>query len=62
MRTYLAINTRPDIEYVVHQCAIFQCDPRKPHVNTIKIIGRYLLGGRDKGLVLKPTNDLSRFE
>ena len=27
MLTYLARNTRPDIEYTVHQCARFQCDP-----------------------------------
>ena len=44
MLTYLARNTRPDIEYAVHQCARFQSDPRKPHGNAIKRIGRYLLG------------------
>ena len=62
MLTYLARNTRPDIEYAVHQCARFQCDPRLPHANAIKRIGRYLIGTRDKGLTFKPSNDLSHFE
>ena len=62
MLTYLARNTRPDIEYAVHQCARFQCNPRKPHGNAIKCIGRYLIGTRDKGLTFKPTKDLSHFE
>eukprot|EP00957_Ditylum_brightwellii_P108185 8254131-Ditylum_brightwellii.AAC.1 len=29
--TYLARNTRPDIEYAVHMCDCYQSDPRKPH-------------------------------
>ena len=57
MLTYLARNTRPDIEYDVHQCARFKCDPRKPHTNSIKCIIRYLIGTRDKGLSFKPTNN-----
>ena len=62
MLTYLARNTRPDIEYAVHQCARFQCDPRKAHANTIKRIGRYLIATRDKGLIYQPTNDLKTLE
>ena len=62
MLNYLARNTRPDIEYAVHQCARFQSDPRKPHGNAIKRIGRYLLGTRTKGIIFKPTKDLSKFE
>ena len=62
MLTYLARNTRPDIEYTVHQCARFQSDPRKPHGNAIKRIGRYLLGSRTQGINFKPTKDLSQFE
>ena len=62
MLTYLARNTRPDIEYAVHQCARFQSDPRKPHGNAIKRIGRYLLGTRTQGINFKPTKDLSQFE
>ena len=62
MLTYLARNTRPDLEYAVHQCARFQSDPREPHANAIKRIGRYLLGTKDKGISFKPTTDLSQFE
>ena len=62
MITYLARNTRPDIEYVVHQCARFQYEPSKPHGNTIKSIGKYLLDTGDKALDFKPTNGLSHFE
>ena len=47
MLTYLARNARPDIEYDVHQCARFQCDPRKPHDNAIRRIGRYIIGTKD---------------
>ena len=62
MLTYFERNTIPDIEYTVHQCARFQCDPRKPHGNTINRIGRYLLGKKDKGSSFKPSNDLSHFD
>ena len=57
--TYLARNTRSDIEYEVHQCARCQCDPRKTHANEIKRICRYLIGTKDKGLMFKPTGDLT---
>ena len=62
MLTYLARNTRPDLEYAVHQCARFQCDPREPHANAIKRIGRYLIGTKDKGVSFTPSKDLSHFE
>ena len=62
MLTYLARNTRPDPEYAVHQYVRFQSDPREPHANAIKRIGRYLLGTKDKGISFKPTTDLSQFE
>ena len=39
MLIYLARNTHPDIEYVVHQCARFQLNPKKSHENAIKRIG-----------------------
>ena len=62
MLTYLARNTRPDIEYAVHQCARFQCDPKKPHANAIKRIVRYLLGTKDQGVTFKPTGEIDHFE
>ena len=54
MLTYLARNTRPDIEYAVHQCARFQINPKLAHENAIKRIGRYLLGTKDKGVIFSP--------
>eukprot|EP00957_Ditylum_brightwellii_P203887 15336669-Ditylum_brightwellii.AAC.1 len=33
MLTYLARNTRPDIENAVHMCARFQSGARTPHFN-----------------------------
>ena len=54
MLTYLSRNTRPDLEYAVHQCARFQINPKKAHENAIKRIGRYLLGTRDKGIEFTP--------
>ena len=62
MLTYLARNTRPDLEYVVHQCVRFQCNPREPHVNAVKRKGMYLIGTKDKGISFKLTKGLSHFE
>ena len=46
----------------MHQCARFQCDPRKAHANAIKRIGRYLLGTADIGMVYSPSKDLINLE
>ena len=59
MLTYLARMTRPDIEYAVHQCARFQINPKIPHYNAIKRIGRYLIATQDKGIIFKPDNNLT---
>lgn len=52
--TYLARNTRPDIEYAVHQCARFQSNPKKAHENAVMRIARYLKGTAEEGLIMKP--------
>lgn len=51
---YLERGSRPDIAYIVHQCARFTADPRMEHGAALKWLGRYLKGTRDKGLILKP--------
>jgi len=56
---YLAKNTRPDIEYAVHQCARYQNDPKIPHGNAVKRICRYLLKTKDKGITFKPSGNLT---
>ena len=47
-------STRPDIAYAVHQCARFSEQPRKTHAQAIRQIVRYLIGTRDKGIILDP--------
>jgi len=55
---YLEKGSRGDIAYAVHQCARFASDPRREHGEAIRWIARYLLGTRDKGLIMTP--DLSK--
>jgi hypothetical protein len=55
---YLEKGSRPDIAYIVHQCARFSVDPKREHGKAVRHLGRYLLATRDKGLILTP--DLKR--
>ena len=59
MLMYLANTTRPDIAFAVHQCARFTHNPKRSHEVAIKRIGRYLVGTKDKGMILKPDMDLN---
>ena len=57
---YLGNNTRCELAYANHRCARFANDPRVPHAEAVKRIGRYLLGTRDKGMYVRPdTSKLS---
>jgi len=51
---FLEKSTRGDLAYSVHQCARFMTSPKKSHGEAVKRIGRYLLGTRGKGVVLRP--------
>ena len=51
---YLAVTTRPDIVFAVHQCAKYSVDPKQSHEEAVKRIGRYLKKTKDKGLVFTP--------
>jgi hypothetical protein len=53
---YLEKASRPDIAYAVHQCARFSESPKEEHTNAVKLIGRYLLGTKDKGTEMIPVN------
>ena len=53
---FLEKSTRPDISVSVHQCARFTEHPKQCHAEAVKRIGRYLLGTRDKGLIINPRN------
>ena len=58
MLMYLSSNTRPDIQYAVHQCARFSHFPKKSHEDAILRICRYLQGTRERGLIFKPDEQL----
>ena len=51
MLFYLCSNSRPDIQFAVHQCARFNHCPRKSHDEAVKIICRYLQATKNKGLI-----------
>ena len=48
---YLALKTRPDINYTVNNCARFMSNPNKEHFNAIKNIWQYLLAYESFGLI-----------
>jgi Reverse transcriptase (RNA-dependent DNA polymerase) len=54
---YLEKCTRPDLAYAVHQCARFAANPKEEHSKAVKMIGRYLLGTADKGMICTPTKE-----
>ena len=56
---FLEKSSCPDLAFAVHQCACFLSDPCKLHANAVKQIGRYLIGTRDKGIILRPDSALS---
>ena len=58
MLMYLCSNSRPDIQFAVHQCALFTHQPKRSHELAILRICRYLKGTADRGLRFKPTRDL----
>jgi hypothetical protein len=44
----------------VHQCARCSSNPRKEHGEAVKRIGTYLKGTRDKGFIMRPSDDQFR--
>ena len=58
MLLYLCSNSRPDIQFAVHQCERFSHSPMQKHANAVKMIVRYLIGTRDKGLILTPDDQM----
>jgi hypothetical protein len=51
---FLEKSTHPDISYVVHQLAHYSTKQKQSHGQAMKHLGRYLLGTKDKGLILQP--------
>ena len=54
MLLYLSSNTRPDIQFAVHQVARFSHCPRRSHGQAVKRILRYLKETSDKGTIFTP--------
>ncbi len=54
MLLYLSSNSRPNIQYVVHQCARFTHNPKTSNGEAVKRIARYLQGTLGEGLELTP--------
>ena len=55
MLNYLKCSTRPDLEMAVHQYARFCEDPKRSHELAVRKIGKYILGTKNKGIILSPT-------
>ena len=59
---WLAFNTRPDIAFATSQAARYMSSPKQPHYNLVVRIARYLLGTKDKGMIIKPNLDDPSFK
>ena len=51
---YLKRSCRPDIAYIVHQCARFSTDPRREHGQALRWLGKYLKDNVNEGTTLQP--------
>jgi hypothetical protein len=56
MLTYLSTSMRPDIAFLVHQCARFSVAPKCCHELAVRRIVRYLKGTSDEGYILRPSS------
>ena len=59
MLLYLSSNSRPDIQFAVHQCARFTHGPKESHTNAVKRIARYLAGTKARGLTFVPDPNIN---
>ena len=56
---FLEKSTRLDISASMHQCARFQDNLKKSHLQAVRTIRCYLIGTRDKGIVVRPDHTTS---
>jgi hypothetical protein len=54
MLLYISSNTRPDIQFAVHQVCRFSHCPKRSHGQAVKRIIRYLIDTRTKGIEFVP--------
>lgn len=57
MLLYVSCNTRPDIAFAVSQVCRYSANPKQSHAIAVKTIVRYLSRTRDKGMILRPSNN-----
>ena len=50
-------HTCPDIDFAVHQCALYTFEPKQNHEAALKRIRHYLKGTMDKGRTMCPNNN-----
>ena len=58
MLLYLSGNTQPDITFAVSQVACFTHAPKQSHAIALKTIIRYLSNTSDKGIIIRPRQNL----
>ena len=58
MLFYLCSNSRPDIQYAVHQCARFNHFPRNSHAQAVRRVAGYLKATRYQGLTFRLDRDM----
>ena len=51
---WIAFNTRPELAFATSQAAKYTADPKQEHFRLVVRIARYLLGTRDKGMIISP--------
>ena len=51
---YLEKGSRPEIAYIVHQCARFSTSPKTEHSKAIRWLARYLHSTKDQGMIFQP--------
>jgi hypothetical protein len=57
MMMYLSSNSRPDIQFAVHQCARFTHNPKQSHGDAIlRICGQYLQGTEKQRITFQANN------
>ena len=56
MFIYLSRNSRPNIHFVVHQCARFTHNPRRDHTESVNRICLYLIATQGQGLTFDPNS------
>ena len=58
---YLSSKSRPNIQFIVHQCDRFTHNPRKSHAVAVNRICHYLVGTQGKGLTFDPNSDMKLY-